>query len=94
MEQWEARGGRYNKQVSQNFTLIVCPLIITSFVRGNFMLETLLFTHSMDEVLTSTVSSDSGGYKFLGIIPGSLLDVNTKNVKSCTNAKAIRCKTH
>lgn len=35
MEQWEQRGGRYNMQVSQYFTLTGRPLTVTSFVRGN-----------------------------------------------------------
>jgi hypothetical protein len=83
MEQCEARGGRYNRQVSQNFTLILWPLTIRSFVRGNFTSVILLLTHSIDWEGMPTDSSDSGGWQFLGIIPGSLPDVMKRNTKSC-----------
>lgn len=90
IEQWEARGGRYSKQVSQNFTLTECPLTIKSFVRGNF--TSLLLIHSIDGVFKSTDSSNSGGWAFLGIIPGSLPDVMKRKVKSCINLSVRVCQ--
>lgn len=82
IEQWEARGGRYSWQVSQNLTLTVKPFSVISFVRGNFTFPTLLLTHSKDWLITSGFSA-SGASLFLGIIPGSLDDVKKRNVKSC-----------
>lgn len=82
IEQWEARGGRYSKQVSQNFTFTTWPLTCTSFIRGILKLEALLLTHSIDPDI-SYASSESGGREFLGMIPGSLPDVKYRKVKSC-----------
>lgn len=89
IEQWEARGGRYSKQVSQNFTFTAWPFIFKSFIRGIFRLETFGLTHSIDGVL-SNASSDSGGCEFLGIIPGSPPDVKNRKAKSCTNHLQVR----
>lgn len=85
IEQWEARGGRYSKQVSQNFTFTVWPLTLMSFIRGIFRLEFLELTHSIDGEVFSIASSESGGCEFLGIIPGSPPDVKNRKEKSCTN---------
>ena len=76
MEQWEARGGRYSKQVSQYFTFTVCPLTKTSLVLGSFKSQ---FVQSEADFVEL---SKSGGFAFLGTIPGSLADVKNRNVKS------------
>lgn len=84
IEQWEVRGGRYSKHVSQNFTFTVWPLTITSLVRGSFRWGVVPLIHSMEGVGISNASSNSGGFEFLGTIPGSLPEVNRRNIKSCT----------
>lgn len=89
IEQWEERGGRYSKHVSQYLTLTVCPFTITSFARGSFKWGVLPLTHSMEGVCISNVSSDSGGVMFRGTIPGSLLDVKKRKTISCTWYKRI-----
>lgn len=64
--------------MSQNFTLTVWPLTITSFVLGNFISEYELFIQSEDLILLSS----SGGLEFLGTIPGLLEDVKNRKFKS------------
>lgn len=83
IEQWEARGGRNSKQVSQYFTFTAWPFTIISFVRGSFIWGVLPLTHSIDGVVTSKASSDSGGLEFLGTIPGSLAEATKRKIKSC-----------
>lgn len=85
MEQCEDRGGRYRRQVSQNFTFTVKPFTMTSLVRRNLIRGVLPPLQSMDGVLEpSSNSSDSGGaLVFLGTIPGSLADVMTRKTRSC-----------
>ena len=77
MEQCEDRGGRYLRQVSQNFTFTVKPFTMTSFGRWNLIRGVLPPLQSMDGVLEPSNSSASGGgaLVFLGTIPGSLADV-------------------
>ncbi|CAA7389049.1 unnamed protein product [Spirodela intermedia] len=64
----------HSHQVSQNFTFTEKPFTVSSLVRGSFL---------------SNASSKSGGWVFLGMIPGSLLDVRKRKIKSCIlqNAK-------
>uniref|UniRef100_A0A0E0IXS3 Uncharacterized protein n=1 Tax=Oryza nivara TaxID=4536 RepID=A0A0E0IXS3_ORYNI len=75
MEQCEDRGGRYLRQVSQNFTFTVKPLTVTSFDLRNLIRGVLPELHSIDGVVEPRNSSTSGGaLVFLGTIPGSLAD--------------------
>lgn len=88
MEQWEARGDRYNKQVSQNLTWTVSPVSnFTSLILGSLRVPVLPFAQSNDVDLHRSSSSDddSGGFVFLGIIPGSPKLVRNKKPKSCNN---------
>lgn len=89
IEQWDARGGRYSKHVSQNFTLTEWPLTKTSFVLGSFKWGVLPFTHSIEGVVASNPSSESGGFRFLGTIPGSLPEVMKRNTKSYRKKKSV-----
>lgn len=84
MEQCEDRGGRYLRQVSQNFTFTVKPFTMTSLVRRNLILGVLPLLQSIDGVLEPRNSSASGGaLVFLGTIPGSLADVMKRKTRSC-----------
>ena len=86
MEQCDVRGGRYSRHVSQYLTFTTTPLTTTSLVRGTRRWGLAAFTHSVDGVVMSTTCSStptSGGRAFLGTIPGSLLDVRSRNAKSC-----------
>jgi hypothetical protein len=76
--------------VSQYFTFTVHPLTTTSLVRGTRRWGLAAFTHSVDGVVMSTACSStphSGGRAFLGTIPGSLLDVSSRNAKSCRHSE-------
>lgn len=46
-------------------------------------LRFLFLIHSRDTVLARGVSSGSGGFAFLGTIPGSLADVKKRKIKAC-----------
>jgi hypothetical protein len=84
MEQCEDRGGRYLRQVSQNFTFTVKPLMMTSLVRRSLIRGVLPPLQSIDGVLQPRNSSASGGaLEFLGTIPGSLVDVMDRKIRSC-----------
>uniref|UniRef100_A0A0D9XWL3 Uncharacterized protein n=1 Tax=Leersia perrieri TaxID=77586 RepID=A0A0D9XWL3_9ORYZ len=84
MEQCDDLGGRYLKQVSQNFTFTVKPLTVTSFARRNLIRGVLPELHSIDGVFEPRNSSASGGaLVFLGTIPGSLADVMKRKKRSC-----------
>uniref|UniRef100_A0A0E0BEY6 non-specific serine/threonine protein kinase n=1 Tax=Oryza glumipatula TaxID=40148 RepID=A0A0E0BEY6_9ORYZ len=84
MEQCEDRGGRYLRQVSQNFTFTVKPLTVTSFALRNLIRGVLPELHSIDGVVEPRNSSASGGaLVFLGTIPGSLADVMNRKKRSC-----------
>lgn len=84
MEQCEDRGGRYLRQVSQNFTFTVKPLTVTSFALRNLIRGVLPELHSIDGVVEPRNSSTSGGaLVFLGTIPGSLADVMNRKKRSC-----------
>uniref|UniRef100_A0A0E0F281 Uncharacterized protein n=1 Tax=Oryza meridionalis TaxID=40149 RepID=A0A0E0F281_9ORYZ len=84
MEQCEDRGGRYLRQVSQNFTFTVKPLTVTSFDLRNLIRGVLPELHSIDGVVEPRNSSASGGaLVFLGTIPGSLADVMKRKKRSC-----------
>ena len=61
--------------MSQNLTFTVWPLTFTSLTLGSLMFGDLPLTHSMEGVVESGASSDSGGFKLLGTIPGSRPDV-------------------
>lgn len=85
VEQCDARGGRYNKQVSQYLTLTVKPLTTTSFVLGSFTSAFTPAIHSMDGKESTDMLSKTGGFVFLGTIPGSLIDVMKRKLKSCND---------
>lgn len=87
VEQCDARGGRYNKQVSQYLTLTVWPLITTSLVLGSFTSGFTSAIHSMDGKELNEALSEMGGFVFLGIIPGFLEDVMKRKIKSCTGTQ-------
>lgn len=100
MEQCEDRGGRYLRQVSQNFTFTVKPLTVTSFALRNLIRGVLPELHSIDGVVEPRNSSASGGaLVFLGTIPGSLADVMNRKKRSAAvvmmtiscAARRIRC---
>lgn len=86
MEQCDARGGRYKRQVSQYLTLTVWPFTRTSLVLGNFKSGVALLTQS-DDLKELDMLSESGGWEFLGIIPGLLEDVMKRKVKSYSRRK-------
>ena len=85
MEQCEDRGGRYRRQVSQNFTFTAKPFTMTSLGRRNLIRGVLPSLQSMDGVLepSSNSSASGGALVFLGIIPGSLADVMKRKTRSC-----------
>jgi len=85
MEQCEDRGGRYRRQVSQNFTFTVNPFTMTSLARRNLIRGVLPSLQSMDGVLepSSNSSASGGALVFLGTIPGSLADVMKRKARSC-----------
>ena len=85
MEQCEDRGGRYRRQVSQNFTFTVKPFTMTSLARRNLIRGVLPSLQSMDGVLepSSNSSASGGALVFLGTIPGSLADVMKRKTRSC-----------
>jgi hypothetical protein len=85
MEQCDDRGGRYLRQVSQNFSFTVKPFTMTSFVRRNLIRGVPPILHSIDGVAGRFRSSASGGgaLVFRGTIPGSLADVMNRKNRSC-----------
>ena len=85
MEQCEDLGGRYLRQVSQNFSFTVKPFTFTSFVRRNLIRGVPPRLHSIDGVVGRCRSSASGGgaLVFRGTIPGSLADVMNRKNRSC-----------
>ena len=81
IEQWEHRGGRYNMHVWQYFTFTTIPFMYTFFVNGTPCALLRLLPQSVDTPELS--SSGSGGWEFLGIIPGSLPDVRNRRTMIC-----------
>lgn len=80
IEQWEHLGGRYSIHVWQYLTLTEMPLTRTSLVSGK-PAEPCWPPGQSGKLDDSPMSSGSGGWAFLGMIPGSRPDVRSRTTR-------------